>query len=71
MKKITVIKKEIVVDVRWYKVEMSAEDFPELLKEDFNFDEVSDELYEELLDADWDFVNDKTPSPDVEYSIKK
>ena len=71
MKKVIFIRKEIVTDVRWYEAEISAEDFPELLNEDFDIDDMSDELYEELGDADWDFVNDKALSPDVEYSIKK
>lgn len=71
MKKVIFIRKEIVTDVRWYQAEISTEDFPELLKEDFDIDDMSDELYEELGDADWDFVNDKALSPDVEYSIKK
>jgi len=71
MKKIKFLKREIVTDVRWYEVEVSTEDFPELLNEDFDISDMSDELYEELGDADWDFVNDKALSPEVEYSIKK
>ena len=71
MKKIKFLKREIVTDVRWYEAEVSTEDFPELLNEDFDINDMSDELYEELGDADWDFVNDKALSPDVEYSIKK
>ena len=71
MKKITFLKREIVTDVRWYEAEISAEDFPEILKEDFDINDLSDELYDELGDADWDFVNDKALSPEVEYSIKK
>jgi len=71
MKKIKFLKREIVTDVRWYEAEVSTEDFPELLNEDFDINDISDELYEELGDADWDFVNDKALSPEVEYSIKK
>lgn len=71
MKKITILKREIVTDVRWYEAEISSEDFPEILKEDFDINDVSDELYDELSEADWDFVNDKALSPEVEYSIKK
>ena len=71
MKKIKFLKREIVTDVRCYEVEVSTEDFPELLNEDFDISDMSDELYEELGDADWDFVNDKALSPEVEYSIKK
>ncbi len=71
MKKIKFLKREIVTDVRWYEAEVSTEDFPELLNEDFDINDMSDELYEELGDADWDFVNDKALSPEVEYSIKK
>lgn len=71
MKKIKFLKREIVTDVRWYEAEISTEDFPELLNEDFDINDMSDELYEELGDADWDFVNDKALSPEVEYSIKK
>jgi len=71
MKKIKFLKREIVTDVRWYEAEVSTEDFPELLNEDFDINDMSDELYEELDDADWDFVNDKALSPEVEYSIKK
>lgn len=71
MKKITILKREIVTDVRWYEAEISTEDFPELLNEDFDINDMSDELYDELGDADWDFVNDKALSPEVEYSIKK
>lgn len=71
MKKVIFIRKEIVTDVRWYQAEISTEDFPELLNEDFDINDMSDELYDELGDADWDFVNDKALSPDVEYSIKK
>jgi len=71
MKKIKFLKREIVTDVRWYEAEVSTEDFPELLNEDFDINDMSDELYEELGDADWDFMNDKALSPEVEYSIKK
>lgn len=71
MKKITILRREIVTDVRWYEAEISSEDFPEILKEDFDINDVSDELYDELDGADWDFVNDKALSPEVEYSIKK
>ena len=71
MKKVIILKKEIVTDIRWYEAEFSAEQFPELLKDDFDFDDISDELWDELGDADWDFVNDKALSPDNSYSIKK
>ena len=39
MKKVTFIRKEIVTDVRWYQAEISTEDFPELLNEDFDIDD--------------------------------
>ena len=71
MKKITVLRKEIVTDVRWYEAEISTEKFQELLEEGFDFENASDELWDELDEADWDFVNDKALSPDIDYSIKK
>jgi hypothetical protein len=48
MKKITIRKREIVTDVRWYEAEISSEDFPEILKEDFDINDCSDELQDEL-----------------------
>ena len=71
MKKITILRKEIVTDVRWYEAEISTEKHPELLEEGFDFEDISDELWEELDDADWEFVNDKALSPDIEYTIKR
>lgn len=71
MKKITILKKEIVTDVRWYEAEISAADFPEIMEEDFSIENMSDEMSDELGELDWEFVNDKALSPDVEYSIKK
>ena len=70
MKKITILKKEIVTDVRWYEAEISAEDFPEIMEEDFSMENMSDEMWDELGELDWEFVDDKALSPDVEYSIK-
>lgn len=71
MKKITIRKREIVTDVRWYEAEISSEDFPEILKEDFDINDCSDELHDELWDLDWDFLHDKAISPDVDFSIKE
>lgn len=71
MKKITMLRREIVTDVRWYQVEISSDDYPEILNEDFGTDNMSDEMYDWLGDEDWDFLNDKALSPEIEYSIKK
>lgn len=71
MKKVTILRKEIVTDVRWYEAEISTEKYPELLEDGFDFEDISDELWEELGEADWEFVNDKALSPDIEYSIKR
>lgn len=70
MKKITLRKIEYIQDVRYYDVEISSEDFPEILNEDFSIENMSDEMHDELGELDWDFVNDKAISPDVEYRIK-
>lgn len=71
MKKITLRKIEYIQDVRYYDVEISSEDFPEILNEDFSIENMSDEMHDELGGLDWDFVNDKAMSPDVEYRIKE
>ena len=48
MKKITLRKIEYIQDVRYYDVEVSSEEFPEILKEDFSIENMSDEMHDEL-----------------------
>jgi hypothetical protein len=70
MKKITIRKREIETDVRYFDAEISSEDFPEILNEDFSIDTMSDEMQDELGELDWDFVHDKAISPDIECRIR-
>ncbi|MFT5834907.1 MAG: hypothetical protein ACI97N_002551 [Cognaticolwellia sp.] len=71
MKKITIRKREIETDVRYFGAEISSEDFPEILKEDFDINDCSDELHDKLLELDWEFLHDKAMGPDIDFSIKE
>lgn len=71
MKKMTIRKREIVTNVRYFYAEISAEDFPKILNDGFDINDCSDELFDKLGELDWDFVHDKALSPDTGYFIKK
>jgi len=71
MKKITIRKDEMVTDIRYFEVEISSEDFPEILNDDFSIENMSDEMHDELGELDWDFVADRIGDPDTSYRIKQ
>lgn len=71
MKKITIRKEEMVTDIRYYAVEISSEDFPEILADDFDINNCSDELDEALDESDWDLVAERVGDPNTTFSIKE
>ena len=61
----------MITDVHFYEAEISSEDFPEILAEDFDIDECSDELTDELGELDWDHVGNRTGDPDTSFFVKE
>ena len=70
MKKIILRKSEVITDVHFYEAEISSEDFPEILAEDFDIDECSEELDEALHELDWDHVENRIGDPDISFFVK-